>query len=162
AEDLNRFLNGEPVQARPVGTVGKAWRWCRRNPVVASFAGTTLVLLLGIAIGSPIALVRIAGEKQRAIEKLRDSYLAQAQARRFDSLDALRKAAEIRPSMELRNEAIACMALTDIRVTKRWRDELSSSTPVNYYFDDWHQLYVRWDFHTGTLSVGHVADEKEV
>ena len=41
AEDLRRFIDGEPVQARPIGAAGKVWRWCRRKPALAA----TLVLL---------------------------------------------------------------------------------------------------------------------
>jgi serine/threonine protein kinase len=36
AEDLRRYANGEPIQARPPGVAGQVWRWCRRYPVPAS------------------------------------------------------------------------------------------------------------------------------
>jgi WD40 repeat protein/tRNA A-37 threonylcarbamoyl transferase component Bud32 len=39
AEDLRRWLKGEPIQARPVGKGERVWRWCMRNRALASVTG---------------------------------------------------------------------------------------------------------------------------
>jgi uncharacterized protein (TIGR03067 family) len=46
AEDLGRFLAGQPIQARPVGRVARLWRWCRRRPLVAALITALVVSLL--------------------------------------------------------------------------------------------------------------------
>src|SRR5262249_47959017 len=40
AGDLRNFLDGRPIQARPVSRAERLWRWCRRNPTVAALAGS--------------------------------------------------------------------------------------------------------------------------
>lgn len=49
AEDLERWLRGQSIVARPVSPPVHLWRWIRRNQVVAGMA--TLLIALGIAVG---------------------------------------------------------------------------------------------------------------
>src|SRR5262249_39381356 len=43
---LERFVNGEPIQARSVHLVERGWRWCRRHPGVAVPSALAALLLL--------------------------------------------------------------------------------------------------------------------
>jgi WD40 repeat protein len=52
ADDLARWLHGDPVRARRVGPAERIWRWCRRNPVQAVTAGLVGLSLLAVAVVS--------------------------------------------------------------------------------------------------------------
>jgi serine/threonine-protein kinase len=66
ADDLRRFLEDRPIVARPVGVVGRGWRWCRRNRAVAGLlAAVAVTLLAGTATASYYA-VRATAEKDEA------------------------------------------------------------------------------------------------
>ncbi|MBI3862058.1 MAG: protein kinase [Planctomycetia bacterium] len=53
AQDLERFLAGEPIAARPLGRLQRAGRWCRRHRIAVAFLGTaaSLLVLVGVAAG---------------------------------------------------------------------------------------------------------------
>lgn len=143
ADELDRCLRGEPVLARQTTSAEKLWRWCRRKPALAASLGVSLLLLIVIAIGSSVAVMRIENEIERrtaaeqdAKDKLWNSYLAQARANRasvraghaFDGLAAIEAAARMRSSPELRDEAIALLAQTDLRLTAAPPAALRSTT----------------------------------
>jgi serine/threonine protein kinase len=50
AEDLRRFLADRPVRARRSWLPERLWRWCRRNPAVASLTAVIGLLLLLVAL----------------------------------------------------------------------------------------------------------------
>jgi eukaryotic-like serine/threonine-protein kinase len=85
AQDLDRYLHGEVVQARPVRGWERGWKWARRHPALA---GLVLALVLGVAalaggiVSTSLALGRaIAAEKQAEADKKQaeaDRLIAQA------------------------------------------------------------------------------------
>jgi hypothetical protein len=60
ADDLQRYLEDRPILARPVSTTERTWRWCRRNPAVASLLVTVALCMTVGIIGTSWALVREA------------------------------------------------------------------------------------------------------
>jgi WD40 repeat protein/serine/threonine protein kinase len=102
ADELRRFLNHEPIQARPISRFARGIRWCRRNPVLAAVSGLALLALLtvvGLSIGFGIreaqAAQRLALEQKHtqdaletATEQTRLLQIANEKWRRFERMSA--------------------------------------------------------------------------
>ncbi len=133
AMDVQRYLKDDPIVAHPPGNFYRLQKLARRHKLAFFAAGAvTAALVIGLGVAT-VALVRIQRAdrqirqaKDEATEKLRASYMAEARAlrtsgqqgQRFASLDAIRNAAAIRGDMALRNEAIASLTVSDLRVAK--------------------------------------------
>ncbi len=91
--------------------------------------GVVLIIVLALTLGVALTGTRATRNQQRAelaeaagLERLWDSYLAQARAvrvtaaagRREQALGVISNAAAIRPALEIRSEAVASLALTDL------------------------------------------------
>lgn len=67
AEDLGRWLAGQPIEARPVGSLERSVKWVQRRPVIASLVALLALSLLIITFGSwqVSRNLRASGERQR-------------------------------------------------------------------------------------------------
>ena len=87
ADDLGRFLRGEPVLARPAGAVERGVKWARRNPAVASLsAAVLLTFLLGAGLATGLAVWAL--DEARLADKNADEAARDATAARKARDDA--------------------------------------------------------------------------
>jgi hypothetical protein len=70
AEDLRRWLAGEPIRARPIGRAARAWRWCRRHPAVAGLTAAVAVLLVAVAVFASLAAWQLREKEAAARQAL--------------------------------------------------------------------------------------------
>jgi serine/threonine protein kinase/WD40 repeat protein len=179
AEDLRRYVVGEPIRARPIGRVERLWRWCRRNPAVAALAAAVLLLLGVLAGGALIKNAQLAaalevseGANRKANEKLWESLRDQARAvrmsrhagQRVKSLQAIQEALKLplpagHSIDELRTEAIAALALPDVELLREWEGWPAGTVGLD--FDGNLERYARLT-KAGTVSVRRVRDDAEI
>jgi tetratricopeptide (TPR) repeat protein len=114
AEDLRRFLEDKPVQARRVGPGERLWRWCRRNPAVAGLTAVAAGLLVLVAasasagyVQTRAALRREAALRQEAEDQRRSAEANLALARTAFA----REAEQRREASSERERAEANLAL---------------------------------------------------
>jgi WD40 repeat protein len=142
ADDLRRWLNGEPVQARPVGPAERVVRWCRRNPAPAVAAG----LLFAVAVLSIVFAVHKVGdledlrpEKKKTDAALRESNGLSASLTHDRGVDLCQKGEVghgllwLARSLELANEAEAAdlerVVLTNLAYWSKQRSFLRVTLP---------------------------------
>ena len=145
SEELDRFLNNQPILSRPIGLLQRGWRWCQNNSSVAFLiAAVFLVLALGTAttswqwweaVKTNRNLVETQGELEEktetAIRATRDAKAADLVARLERDNSQLREATlTLENALEMAqqgevNEGLAWMmqALHTLPATATWQKE---------------------------------------
>jgi len=77
AQDLQRFLEDRPIQARPANAAERLWRWCRRNPTRAVLAASVCLLLLGVVVASSLLAYSEHQANQETIRHNKELVIAQ-------------------------------------------------------------------------------------
>ncbi len=149
ADDLERWLCGEPIRARPVGVGEKAVKWVKRRPVVAG-------LLAGLVLVAAVSGVLVAGSYREALrqsqiardersEALRQSQIARDErdgARRAEDNE---RAAKVRTqdALEVNKRALTTSKIAQANVALRDHDpklglSLLENCPLETRFWEWH------------------------
>lgn len=113
AQDLGRWLEGVPIQARPLGWAATAWRWSRRHPLAASLGAALGVALAGVVVATSVAAVRVRQAEKRAEAQMAKALVSEARALRLrgpwsgrrEGMSLLREASRLGVPEELRSRA---------------------------------------------------------
>ena len=119
SNDLTCFLEGRPIQARPLSPVARLGRWCRRQPASAVLLATALASV-GLAIGGGLWMERLRAERR--------AETARQEERQWQAVKAAVEKAAILGQQGRWPEALAALAgaesLLDSSTPEDLRDRL--------------------------------------
>jgi WD40 repeat protein/predicted Ser/Thr protein kinase len=73
AEDLRRYLVGEPIRARPVGLWERSVKWARRRPAAAALLGVIVLAALSLAAAGLLADAALRASAERERQRAHDA-----------------------------------------------------------------------------------------
>jgi WD40 repeat protein len=149
ADDLRRFLNHEPIRARPVGPLGRLVRWGRRNPVPAG----SLSVLIAIGLIALAAIVwqwkkaehlarSLSVANARSEERLKKAVDAQEQAER--ARDEARRRGEAERRQRYRANIAAAAAALQLQNSQTAERALAAAPPEHRAWE-WRHLHSQLD-----------------
>ena len=139
-EDLRRFQEGHPVSAGPPSAWYRAGKFIGRNKVWFAAGAAALVAMIAGTVVSLVYARRAGDSEQRMAAALYDARITEARAvrqsgrpgQRLRALASVAAAAQIRPTPELRDEALAAMTLPDVLAVANL-DVIPETSPVVDY-----------------------------
>lgn len=170
SDELQRFVEGRPIVARPIGRVAKLRRWCRRQPMVASLlAAVFLSLILGIGVSSYFAIKEskereeqkrqkdIANNSMKQVESAREKEKRQAEITRRNLYvsDAVRIDGLIKESNFVRAKT-----LLERHIPKSADEEDLRGFDWYYHWQQVSQQKARFEFKRPIEVMDLLADER--
>ena len=111
-DDLRRFLQGEPIQARPLSMWGRRVKWARRHPALTVLWATTFAATIAFVSVLSVAYAQVkeaVTQKEKEAEDARQARAKEATAReRAEDLLLQKEAKEVeilRQTAEVKREA---------------------------------------------------------
>jgi serine/threonine protein kinase/tetratricopeptide (TPR) repeat protein len=108
AEDLRRFVDGHPIEARPTPPWERAWKWGKRRPAIVSLLGVSTLAVVGMVLFIVWHNVSLRGKLDVALAEER-----RARQRELDALEAQRVSRLEHEGGKLVDSARVAMAASD-------------------------------------------------
>lgn len=156
ADELERWLRGEPILAYPPSPAGRILRWVCRKPLLAALLGIVALLLLTLGVGGPLVAFQQEKLKNAAEEAYRGEAVAHAKA----SASAF----ELRRRLYFADMNTASQVASELGGSARLHELMSKWIPAPGEEDfrswEWHYIIARerrhvvreFDGHTGQVS----------
>jgi eukaryotic-like serine/threonine-protein kinase len=192
AAELRRFVEGRPIRSRPVSSVERFWRWCKREPWLAGSNIAAALLMIVLAAAATTAAIVFRNQAEAlTLERARsdtaaldarssavDAYTAQARAarfsgrpgQRFETLKAVSHAAKLldglppRPDSAARRDSLRDLAIAALALPDLQRTGRVIRQPPGAIAAAFDPTMTRkaFRFRDGTISVRRVDDDQEV
>ena len=119
ADDLKRFIADRPIRARRATRAERTWRWCRRNPALATASAAVALLMVTVAVVSTISALRLREQRDLAVDarNLADQRLVLA--------------TEARESADLEAEKARVEAVKADQINRFLQETLASASPTH-------------------------------
>jgi WD40 repeat protein/serine/threonine protein kinase len=157
ADDLQRFLDDEPIKARRQTTVETVWRWARRHRTVATLTAVVLLLLVAITAGSVVAAAyfRDQEKEQRGLVQMKAA-LAERNLQLAEANKAAKKSAEDALEKAEVSFAEARQAETDAKEQRGRADNEAEVARQNLYYAQMHLARQAWREHRGVAHMREI------
>ena len=179
ADDLKRFLNGEPIRARPSRRWEQTVKWAKRKPATAALIGVStlaLLTLFGVVLGFTLQLQaaltatqeqrdlaegrekeadrqRAAAEQARAVAQAVNDFLQNDLLRQANSYEQAGR--RFNPDPEVKVATLLDRAATGIG--DRFRDQPLVAAAIHQAIGDAYQGVGKYE-----AAIGHLTAAREL